>query len=74
MLTLSEAKKADRLEEFVAEQEASGIGPIDHGAFDNLLSRVITGPPPKDRTSRSSSGGNSIGKRTRLDTGPDASS
>jgi hypothetical protein len=65
VLTLSEAKKYDRLEEFIAEQEAAGVVPIEIDAFKALAAALIKAPPPKDRTSRSSFDGNSTGKRTR---------
>lgn len=73
MLSLSEAKKSDRLEEFIAEQEAAGVGPIEIDKFKALAAALIKAPPPKDRTSRSAYGGSSIGKRTRRDTDQDAS-
>ena len=68
MLTLAEAQKSGRLEEFINEQEAAGIGPIGIDAFKALAVTVVKAPPPKDRTSRSSFDGNSSGKRTRPDT------
>ena len=73
VLTLAEAQKSGRLEEFIAEQEALSIGPIAFDAFKMLVAALIKEQPPKDRTSRSASGGNSTGKRTRRDTDPDAS-
>ena len=75
MLTLSEAIKSDRLGEFIAQQEArSIINPIDRSAFDGAVAKVVKAPQSEDQTSRSSSGGDSSGKRTRRDIGPDASS
>jgi hypothetical protein len=74
VLTLSEAQKSGRLEEFIAQQEAAGIEPIDRAEFDILLSKVVKAPQSKGRTSRSASDENSTGKRTRRDNGPDASS
>jgi hypothetical protein len=74
VLTLAEAQKSGRLQEFITEQEAAGIGPIEIDALKSLTEALIKAPPPKDQTSRSSSAGNSTGKRTRQDTGPDASS
>jgi hypothetical protein len=65
VLSLSEAKKCDRLEEFIADQETAGVGPIEIDEFKALVAALVKAPPPKDRTSRSSSGGNSSGKRTR---------
>jgi hypothetical protein len=74
VLTLAEAIKSDRLDEFIAQQEERKvIGPIDRAEFDGAVSRLIKAPPPRDQTSRSSSGGSSSGKRTRRDTDQDAS-
>jgi hypothetical protein len=73
MLSLSEAIKKGQLDQFVAEQEAAGLGPIDRAEFDGAVSRVIKARQSVDRTSRSASAGNSTGTKTRRDTGPDAS-
>lgn len=73
MLSLSEAKKSDHLEEFIAEQEAAGVGPIDRAEFDGAVSEVVKAPPPKGQTSHSAYVGNSSGIRTRRDTDQDAS-
>jgi hypothetical protein len=73
VLTLAEAQKSGRLEEFIAEQEAAGLSPVDRAEFDNLLSVVMSARPPKDQTSHSASDGNSTGKKTRPSTDPDAS-
>jgi hypothetical protein len=73
MLSLSAAIKKGQLDQFVAEQEAAGLGPIDRAEFDGAVSRVVKAQQSVGRTSRSASGGNSTGKRTRRDTGPNAS-
>jgi hypothetical protein len=73
MMTLAEAVKTGRLQEFIAEQEAAAIGPIDRSKFDALSTALIKAPPPKDRTSRSASGGNSSGEKTRRGSGQGAS-
>ena len=72
VLTLSKAQKSDRLEEFITEQEAAGIGPIEIDAFRTLAAALIKAPPPKDRTSRSASRDGSSGKKTRRDNDPNA--
>jgi hypothetical protein len=72
MLTLAEAIKANKLSEFSAQEEARGIGPIDRAEFDGAVSKLIKERQLGDQTSRSASVGNSSGKRTRRDTGPDA--
>jgi hypothetical protein len=69
VLTLAEAQKYDRLEEFIAEQEAAGIGPIEIDAFKTLAAALIKAPPPEGQTSHFSSDGNSSGKRIRPDSG-----
>ena len=73
MLTLSDAIKSGRLQDFIAEQESASIGPIDRAGFDRAVAKVIKAPPPKGRTSRSASGGNSSGKKTRPSTDQGAS-
>jgi len=60
-LSLSEALGSGRLEDFIAQAEADGIGPADRAQFDALVGRV-TAPLPEDQTSRSSAGGGSRGK------------
>jgi hypothetical protein len=72
-ITLSEAILGGRLPEFIAQEEARGIGPIDRAEFDGALSQIVKEPRSEDRTSRSASGGNSSGKRIRRDNGPSAS-
>jgi hypothetical protein len=72
MLSLSEAIKKGQLDQFVAEQEAAGVGPIDRSEFDGAISRVIKAQQSIGRTSRSASGGNSSGRRTRPNNDQDA--
>jgi hypothetical protein len=72
-LSLTQAQGEKRLGEFIAQEEARGIGPIDRPEFDGAVARVIKERRLEDRTSRSSSGGNSTGTRTRRDSGQDAS-
>ena len=61
-LTLKEAIATDRLEEFIRQREAAGIGPIDEAAFLGAASKVIKHEPRSDQTSRSASRGGSTGK------------
>jgi hypothetical protein len=72
-LSLVEAIRSDRLGAFVAQEEARGRGPIDRAEFDGALAKVIKERRLEDRTSHSSSGGNSSEKRTRRGTDQDAS-
>jgi hypothetical protein len=67
-LPLAKALETNRISEFVAQEEARGIGPIDRADFDGAVTKVVKERQPEDRTSRSSSDGNSSGKRTHRDT------
>jgi hypothetical protein len=61
-LTLKRALESDRLDEFIREQEAAGVGPADKREVMNALEAVIKPRRSKGRTSRSSSRGGSSGK------------
>ena len=62
MLTLSDAIKTGRLQEFIAEREAAGAGEASQAEFDDAVRRVATLPRLSDRTSRFPSAGGSPGK------------
>jgi hypothetical protein len=63
MITLSEALKTDRLAEFIAQEEARGIGPANRKDVDAAIKKLATTPTQSGgRTSRSSSGGGSTEK------------
>ncbi len=64
-LPLSEALKAGRLQDFIAQEEARGIGPAVIADLDRALAATIRPRQSEDQTSRSSSGDCSRGKRTR---------
>lgn len=51
MISLSEALRTNRLEEFIAEQEAAGVPSADIKEFEKLAARVIKHTPPANRTS-----------------------
>jgi len=53
MLSLSKAQKTGRLEEFITQEEARGIGPISEAEFDLTASTVIKTPLPDGQTSGS---------------------
>jgi hypothetical protein len=55
MLTLSEALKSGRLQEFIVQEEARGIGPINRADYDAAAAALIKAPQSKGRTSHSSS-------------------
>jgi hypothetical protein len=70
VLSLAEAQKTGRLEEFVAQEEARGIGPIDRAAFDAAVAAVVKAPRSENRTSRSASRDGSHGTETPPDSDP----
>lgn len=60
-LTLAEALATDKLEAFVKQAEAEGVGPADRSDFEAMVGRV-TAPQPEDQTSRSPARGSTRGK------------
>ena len=69
MLTLAEAIKNGRLQDFIAQEETRGIGPVGRAELDLAIAALIKAPQSEDQTSRSPSGGGSTGKRTRQGSG-----
>jgi hypothetical protein len=62
-LTLTEAIRSGRINEFVVQEELRGVGPIDRKELDAEIRRLATTPlKSEDRTSRSSSAGGSTEK------------
>lgn len=67
-LTLSEALRSGRLQDFIAQEEARGIGPVNAKKLDRALraaGQPTTQKQSANRTSRSPSRDGSRGKRTR---------
>jgi hypothetical protein len=56
MLSLTKAVKTGRLQDFIAQEEARGVGSADKTTFFQALSSVIKQPQSEDRTLRSASG------------------
>lgn len=57
-LTLTEAIKSGRLREFIAQEEARGIGPAARKELDDAIKRLVSPPwKSKGRSSRSKSPG-----------------
>jgi len=52
-ISLSEAIRENRLEDFIAQEEARGVGPISEAEFDVTASAVIKTPQSDDQTSGS---------------------
>ena len=69
-ISLSEAIKTDRLADFIAQEEARGVGPIDRAEFDALAAALIKAPQSEDQTSHPASPDGSTGKKTRRGSGP----
>lgn len=62
LLSLSAALKFGRTAEFIAEQEARGIGPVDEADFDALAAKVIKTERSGDQTYHSLPADGSPGK------------
>jgi hypothetical protein len=69
MLTLAEALKTKRLQDFIAQEEARGVGPVDRAELERAFAKVIKAPQSKDQTSHSPLHDDSTGKRTRRGNG-----
>lgn len=61
-LTLSQAVSQGRLQDFIAQEEARGVGPAPSKDLGNALSRLIKEPRSGDQTLRSGERGGSTGK------------
>lgn len=62
MLSLAEAIRTDRLQEFITQEEARGVGPISEAEFDKTASAVVRTPQSGDQTSGSPRRDGSSGK------------
>jgi len=69
MLTLSETMKSGQLQEFIAQEDARGVGSIERSELDRALAGMLKAPQLRDQTSRSPSRDGSTGKRTRQGNG-----
>lgn len=61
-LSLSEAISKGRISDFIAQEEARGVGPISAAEFDETAAAVIKTPPQDDQTSGSPRHDGSRGK------------
>lgn len=61
MITLADALAWGRLDEFIEQAEAEGVGPADRAQFEALIG-TLTAPQPEDQTSRSPDRDGSRGK------------
>lgn len=65
MLTLEQARLSGRLVDFVAQEEARGVGAAEKSDLDRALAALIKSPRSEDQTSRSSSRDGSSGTKIR---------
>jgi hypothetical protein len=73
-LTLAGVQRTGLTDAFVQQDEArDDLGPVSRADFDLLTTLFVKARQSRDRTSHFSSDGNSSGKKTRRDTGQDAS-
>jgi hypothetical protein len=70
ILSLRQAIEQNRVDDFIRQEEARGVGSIDRAKFNASIAALIKAPQSEDQTSRSPSGDGSTGKRTRLGSGP----
>lgn len=64
-LTLAKAIASGKLGDFIAQEEARGVGPADKTNLDRALSRLIKAGKSEDQTSHSASSDGLTGKKTR---------
>lgn len=60
-LSLADALASNKLDDFITQAEADGVGPADRTQFEKMVER-ITAPQPEGQTSRPRAGGGSRGK------------
>lgn len=61
MLTLRQAIDGNRISEFIAQEEARGIGPADEAPFLAVVKEAAKASRSEDQTSHSPSGDGSTG-------------
>lgn len=61
-LTLRQARDERRLDEFIDQAEANGVGPVCVDDFDRVAAAAIRTPPQPDQTSGSPRRDGSRGK------------
>lgn len=58
-LSLSDSRQTDSLDEFIKQEEARGVGPIDEAELTAAIAKLVKPPQSEDQTSRSPSSGDS---------------
>jgi hypothetical protein len=54
-ITLCEALESAQLQEFIAREEARGIGPVGRAEVDRTIAALVEAPNSEDQTSHSAS-------------------
>jgi hypothetical protein len=62
MMSLAEAVRQDKLDQFIAQEEARGVGPVENAPFLAIVKRAAKALQSEDQASRSPCGGGSTGK------------
>lgn len=65
MLSLRDAIREGRLEEFIQQAEQDGLAPADRAEFERRLGRLVRAPQQEHQTSHSRAHGGSRGTQTR---------
>jgi len=47
LITLADAVKTGRLQQFIAQEEARGVAPIDRAELNHVVATLIKARPPK---------------------------
>ena len=63
MISLADAIKTQRIQEFIEQEGERGIGPIEHADFEALAFKLIKVPQSENQTSHFSSGDDLTGKK-----------
>lgn len=61
MVTLRRAIRENRLDDFIAQEEARGVGPINEAELNDAIKVTIKPQQSEDQTSRSHGRGGSSG-------------
>lgn len=69
-IALSQALAGGDLANFIAQEEARGIGPIDRSEFDLATAALIKAPRSADQTLPLPSSGGLTGTKIHQDNGP----
>ena len=61
MITLAEAIRTGWIEDFIRQEDARGVGPVDRRELEAKIAQLIKQPQSAGRTSGSRDGGGSTG-------------